>query len=143
MAELASHMVAITDWFFGAQAVAAMGSGGVYRFRDEGREVPDHTYVTLEYPGGATPSSPRSSRTRSTTTTSVLRHERHADPEGEVEAYLFERARPATRRGRPASPSRRRRAGGLGVGESLRRCGGRGQGRGRRSAASIAWCRTG
>jgi predicted dehydrogenase len=51
MAELASHMVAITDWFFGAQASAAIGSGGVYRFKD-GREVPDHTYVTLEYPGG-------------------------------------------------------------------------------------------
>jgi predicted dehydrogenase len=53
MAELASHMVAITDWFFGAEAHAALGSGGVYRFR-EGREVPDHTYVTFEYPGGRT-----------------------------------------------------------------------------------------
>jgi predicted dehydrogenase len=53
MAELASHMVAITDWFFDARATAAVGSGGVYRFRD-GREVPDHTYATLEYPGGRT-----------------------------------------------------------------------------------------
>ena len=51
MAELASHMVAITDWFFGAQAEAAIGSGGVFRF-DDGREVPDHTYVTFDYPGG-------------------------------------------------------------------------------------------
>ncbi len=51
MAELASHMVAITDWFFGASATAAIGSGGVFRFKD-GREVPDHTYVTLDYPGG-------------------------------------------------------------------------------------------
>ena len=51
MAELASHMVAITDWFFGAEATAAIGSGGVFRFKD-GREVPDHTYVTLDYPGG-------------------------------------------------------------------------------------------
>ena len=53
MAELASHMVAITDWFFGASAEAATGTGGVYRFKD-GREVPDHTYVTLDYPGGRT-----------------------------------------------------------------------------------------
>jgi predicted dehydrogenase len=53
MAELASHMVAITDWFFGAAAQAAVGSGGIYRFRDR-REVPDHTYVTFEYPGGRT-----------------------------------------------------------------------------------------
>ena len=51
MAELASHQVAIADWFFGATATAAVGSGGVYRFKD-GREIPDHTYVTLEYPGG-------------------------------------------------------------------------------------------
>jgi predicted dehydrogenase len=53
MAELASHQVAIADWFFGATATAAVGSGGVHRFKD-GREVPDHTYVTLEYPGGRT-----------------------------------------------------------------------------------------
>ncbi len=53
LAELASHQVAIADWFFGADAQAAVGSGGVYRFKD-GREVPDHTYATLEYPGGRT-----------------------------------------------------------------------------------------
>jgi predicted dehydrogenase len=53
MAELASHMVAITDWFFGAQAEAVLGSGGVYRFKEH-REVPDHVYVTIEYPGGRT-----------------------------------------------------------------------------------------
>ncbi len=53
IAELASHMVAITDWFFGSHAEAAIGSGGVYRFQD-GREVPDHTYVMIEYPGGRT-----------------------------------------------------------------------------------------
>ena len=53
MAELASHMVAITDWFFGAEAEAVVGSGGVFRYKD-GREVPDHTYVTIEYPGGRT-----------------------------------------------------------------------------------------
>ena len=53
MAELASHMVAITNWFFGAEAEAALGSGGVYRYND-GREVPDHTYATIDYPGGRT-----------------------------------------------------------------------------------------
>jgi predicted dehydrogenase len=46
-------MVAISDWFFGTEAEAALGSGGVYRWKD-GREVPDHTYATLEYPGGRT-----------------------------------------------------------------------------------------
>jgi predicted dehydrogenase len=53
MAELASHMVAISDWFFGTVPESALGSGGVYRYKD-GREIPDHTYVTLEYPGGRT-----------------------------------------------------------------------------------------
>ncbi len=53
MAELASHMVAICDWFFGADAESAIGSGGVYRYKD-GREVSDHTYATIEYPGGRT-----------------------------------------------------------------------------------------
>jgi predicted dehydrogenase len=53
MAELASHMVAISDWFFGVDAQSTIGSGGVYRYKD-GREVPDHTYATIEYPGGRT-----------------------------------------------------------------------------------------
>jgi len=53
MAELASHQVAVAEWFFDATATAAVGSGGVFRFKD-GREIPDHTYVTLEYPGGRT-----------------------------------------------------------------------------------------
>jgi predicted dehydrogenase len=89
MAELASHMVAITDWFFGAQAVAAIGSGGAYRFKD--REVPDHSYVTLDYPGGRTAifSSIESNAFDNyyeayygTKGTLIL--------QGEVEAYLFE-----------------------------------------------------
>ena len=90
MAELASHMVAITDWFFGATAEAALGSGGVYRF-PESREVPDHTYVTLEYPGGRTAlfTSIESNAFDDyyeayygTKGTLILK--------GEVEAYLFE-----------------------------------------------------
>jgi predicted dehydrogenase len=90
MAELASHMVAITDWFFGATAEAATGSGGVHRWRD-GREVPDHTYATLEYPGGRTAvfTSIESNAFDNyyeayygTKGTLVLK--------GEVEAYLFE-----------------------------------------------------
>jgi len=95
MAELASHMVAITDWFFGAQAQAAIGSGGVYRFKD-GREVPDHTYATFEYPGGrdAIFTSIESNAFDNyyeayygTKGTLILK--------GEVEAYLFEEGAPA------------------------------------------------
>jgi predicted dehydrogenase len=95
MAELASHMVAITDWFFGADAEAAVGSGGVHRFKD-GREVPDHTYVTLEYPGGRTAvfTSIESNAFDGyyeayygTKGTLLLR--------GEIEAYLFEEGAPA------------------------------------------------
>jgi predicted dehydrogenase len=53
MAELASHQVAIANWFFDAVPSAVYGSGGVYEYKD-GREVPDHIYVTFEYPAGRT-----------------------------------------------------------------------------------------
>jgi len=94
MAELASHMVAITDWFFGSKAEAAIGSGGVYRYRD-GREIPDHTYVTLEYPGG---------RTALFTSIESNAYDNYYEAyygtkgtlilQGEVEAYLFEEGAP-------------------------------------------------
>jgi predicted dehydrogenase len=95
MAELASHMVAITDWYFGATAESVTGSGGVFRFKD-GREIPDHTYVTLDYPGGrnAVFTSIESNAFDNyyeayygTKGTLILK--------GEVEAYLFEEGAPA------------------------------------------------
>jgi predicted dehydrogenase len=51
LAELASHQVNISNWFFGAVPEAASASGGVYRFKD-GREVEDHVYAIFEYPQG-------------------------------------------------------------------------------------------
>jgi predicted dehydrogenase len=95
MAELASHMVAITDWYFGATAESVTGSGGVFRFKD-GREIPDHTYVTLDYPGGRTAvfTSIESNAFDNyyevyygTKGTLILK--------GEIEAYLFEEGAPA------------------------------------------------
>lgn len=53
LAELASHQVAIANWFFGAVPDAVVAHGGVFRYKD-GREVPDHIYVTFEYPEGRT-----------------------------------------------------------------------------------------
>lgn len=53
LAELASHQVNISNWFFGGVPESVTGSGGVYRFKD-GREVEDHVYATFEYPGGRT-----------------------------------------------------------------------------------------
>jgi predicted dehydrogenase len=53
-AELASHQVNISNWFFGSKPEAVIGSGGVYRWTNEAREVPDHVYATFEYPGGRT-----------------------------------------------------------------------------------------
>jgi predicted dehydrogenase len=52
-AELASHQVNVSNWFFDAAPVAVTGSGGVYRYKD-GREVYDHVYATYEYPHGRT-----------------------------------------------------------------------------------------
>jgi predicted dehydrogenase len=54
LAELASHQVAVANWFFGGPPVAVQGSGGVYRFPDGGREAHDHVYAIFEYPQGRT-----------------------------------------------------------------------------------------
>jgi predicted dehydrogenase len=53
LAELASHQVNITNWFFGSTPEYVQGYGGVLRFKD-GREVQDHVYATFEYPDGRT-----------------------------------------------------------------------------------------
>jgi predicted dehydrogenase len=53
LAELGSHQVNVTNWFFGATPHAVAGTGGIFRFND-GREVDDHIYTTFEYPGGRT-----------------------------------------------------------------------------------------
>jgi predicted dehydrogenase len=54
LAELCSHQVNISNWFFGATPVAVTGAGGVYRFPEGGREVQDHVFATFEYPQGRT-----------------------------------------------------------------------------------------
>jgi predicted dehydrogenase len=51
MAELGSHLITATNWFFEAPPVSAYSTGSIARHND-GREVPDHVYATLEYPGG-------------------------------------------------------------------------------------------
>jgi predicted dehydrogenase len=53
MAELCSHQINAANWFLGSHPTAVSATGGVYRFKD-GREVPDHVYVTFEYPNGQT-----------------------------------------------------------------------------------------
>jgi predicted dehydrogenase len=52
-AELCSHQLNISNWWFGAEPEKVLSTGGVYRFKD-GREVPDHVYGTFEYPNGRT-----------------------------------------------------------------------------------------
>jgi predicted dehydrogenase len=54
LAELASHQVNISNWFFDAVPEAVTGAGGVFRFPEGGREVEDHVYATFEYAGGRT-----------------------------------------------------------------------------------------
>jgi predicted dehydrogenase len=51
MAELGSHLITATNWFFEAPPTAAYATGSIARHND-GREVFDHVYATLEYPGG-------------------------------------------------------------------------------------------
>jgi predicted dehydrogenase len=98
-AELASHQVNIANWFFGAVPEAVLGSGGVYRYTDEGREVQDHVYLTFEYPNG---------RTAVFTSIESNEHDHYYEAyygtkatlimQGESEAYLFDEGdgKPAT-----------------------------------------------
>ena len=53
MAELGSHQVTATSWFFDAAPEAVYTAGSISRYKD-GREVYDHIFATFEYPGGRT-----------------------------------------------------------------------------------------
>lgn len=53
MAELGSHQVTATSWFFDAPPEAVYTAGSISRYKD-GREVNDHVFATFEYPGGRT-----------------------------------------------------------------------------------------
>lgn len=53
VAELGSHLITATNWFFEAPPTAAYCTGAIARNKD-GREVFDHVYATFEYPGGRT-----------------------------------------------------------------------------------------
>ena len=52
MGELGGHQIGTANQFLDSSPTAVLGSGGIYRFKD--REVNDHVFVTLEYPGGRT-----------------------------------------------------------------------------------------
>jgi len=53
MAELGSHQIQIVNWFSGRLPERVYGTGGIYRYPD-GREIPDHVFVTYDYPDNLT-----------------------------------------------------------------------------------------
>jgi len=53
LAELGSHQICVSNWFFEAVPEAVYCSGQIARYND-GREVPDHVYATFDYSGGRT-----------------------------------------------------------------------------------------
>jgi predicted dehydrogenase len=53
MAELGSHKLAASNWFFDAPPDGVYAAGGIYQHKD-GREVFDHVYATFDYSGGRT-----------------------------------------------------------------------------------------
>ena len=53
VAELGSHLLTATNWFFESAPEAVYCAGDISRHKD-GREVFDHVYATFEYPGGRT-----------------------------------------------------------------------------------------
>jgi predicted dehydrogenase len=90
IAELGSHQITATSWFFDSAPESVYTQGSISRFKD-GREVFDHVYSVFEYPGGrtATFSSIQSNAFEDayemfmgTRGTLILKHE--------DEAYLFQ-----------------------------------------------------
>jgi predicted dehydrogenase len=53
LAELGSHQITVSNWFFDSAPESVYATGSISRFKD-GREVFDHVYATFEYPGGRT-----------------------------------------------------------------------------------------
>jgi len=51
MAELASHLFHVTNWYLGAKPTAVVGMGGIDYWKD-GRSTYDNVNVIAEYPGG-------------------------------------------------------------------------------------------
>jgi predicted dehydrogenase len=98
IAELGSHQVTATNWFFDSAPHSVYTTGGISRFND-GREVFDHVYSVFEYPGGRT-------ATFSTIESNAFdgAYEMFMGTKGtlilknEVEAYLFQEGEVATTR---------------------------------------------
>ena len=99
LAELASHQLNVTNWFFDSSPTAVIGTGGVYRFPEGGRELPDHVFATWDYPGGRTVqfssiesnAFDRNSETFFGTKGTLIM-------QGETEAYLFDEGNAAAPR---------------------------------------------
>jgi predicted dehydrogenase len=51
-AELASHQLDVTNWFSGTVPMRIEGSGGIYKWKEDGRTIEDHVYLICEYPPG-------------------------------------------------------------------------------------------
>ena len=55
LAELGSHQICVSNWFFGATPEAVYCSSVLSpEKKNQGREVPDHVFATFDYPGGRT-----------------------------------------------------------------------------------------
>ena len=54
LAELCSHQINIVNQVYNAKPESVVASGGVYRFKEGGREAWDHVYATFDYPNGRT-----------------------------------------------------------------------------------------
>jgi hypothetical protein len=137
LAELASHQVNISNWFFQAEPEAVIGTGGIYRFKD-GREVDDHIYATFEYPGG---------RSAVFSTIESNAFERNYEVfygtrgtlllQGESEAYLFEEGAATPAAARPTGIDVQPKAAGLPFPHPGRRMPGRPAGR--RHGVNLGW----
>jgi predicted dehydrogenase len=53
MGEWGGALISTINWFLDATPTSVLATGGIYSYQD-GRDVDDHVYATLEYPNGRT-----------------------------------------------------------------------------------------
>lgn len=54
MSELGSHQVDTANWLWKGAPEAVCGSGGIFHYKNDGRDVFDHVFVTFRYPNNRT-----------------------------------------------------------------------------------------
>ncbi|KXK39999.1 MAG: Glucose--fructose oxidoreductase precursor [Candidatus Hinthialibacteria bacterium OLB16] len=54
MSELGSHQIDACNWLWKSAPESVVGAGGIFHYKNDGRDVFDHVFTTFRYPGDRT-----------------------------------------------------------------------------------------